>query len=62
MSIQYKEAMQLQKLWGDKPCNHTNLEKEYYLGIATGDWACTQCGEAGPGRDWPEKEKNELSK
>ena len=62
MSIQYNEAMQLKKLWGDKPCNHRNLEKENYRGTATGDWVFTKCGEAGPGRDWPIKEKHESRK
>lgn len=62
MSIQAKDALELSRRWGGKPCNHPNLEKEYYLGTATGDWVCTQCGEAGPGRDWPEREKIENAK
>jgi len=51
------KAIELRKKWGDKKCNHPNLEKEYDLGSATGDYVCTQCGSSGPGRDWPEKEK-----
>ncbi|WP_370556968.1 hypothetical protein [Edwardsiella tarda] len=37
-------------------CAHHNLEKEYYLGSATGDYVCVDCGEVGYGRDWPERE------
>ncbi|MCX1900736.1 hypothetical protein JDV57_24290 [Escherichia coli] len=38
-------------------CSHSNLEKEYYLGSATGDYKCLDCGEVGFGKDWPEKER-----
>nr|QPI19819.1 putative DNA methylase [Edwardsiella ictaluri] len=37
-------------------CEHNNLEKEYYLGSATGDYVCVDCGATGYGRDWPERE------
>ncbi|PAZ42480.1 hypothetical protein APU35_00885, partial [Escherichia coli] len=39
-------------------CSHSNLEKEYYLGSATGDYKCLDCGEVGFGKDWPEKERS----
>ncbi|WP_407527738.1 hypothetical protein [Vibrio parahaemolyticus] len=38
-------------------CTHSNLSKEYYLGTATGDFVCDDCGESGFGRDWPKREK-----
>lgn len=38
-------AMELRKEWGNKPCNHPSLEKEYHLGAGTGDYVCTQCGQ-----------------
>ena len=41
--MQIKEAMKLKEAWGDKPCNHPELAKEYELGAATGDYVCTQC-------------------
>ena len=50
--MQMDEALRLQKEWGNKPCDHPYLEKEYYLGSSTGDWVCTTCGQVGWGRDW----------
>jgi hypothetical protein len=47
--------------WGDKPCDHKHLEKEYYHGSATGDYVCKQCGRAGYGENWPAKEKMEAN-
>lgn len=55
MSIQNEETRKLSKQWGDKPCDHPHLEKEYYLGTATGDYVCTTCGAAGSGRNWTQK-------
>jgi len=52
-----QDAEKIRKQWGDKPCDHPHLEKEYYLGAATGDYVCTQCGCSGDGSDWPLKEK-----
>ena len=46
--MQLKEANQLRKAWGNAPCDHPNLEKEYSLGADTGDWVCTQCGRSFP--------------
>lgn len=49
MSIQMKEALELKKRWkemGNKHCDHPGeLAKEYDLGMATGDYVCTICGE-----------------
>jgi transposase-like protein len=42
--MQMEKAEQIRKVWGDKPCNHPNIEKEYYLGSQTDDYVCTQCG------------------
>ncbi len=50
--MQTDEAERMRKEWADKPCKHPKLEKEYYLGSATGDYVCTTCGEARGGRDW----------
>ena len=41
-----KEAAQLRKEWGDKPCDHLKFVKEAYLGGSTGDYVCTTCGDA----------------
>lgn len=42
--MQMKEAARLRKAWGQKPCDHPRIEKEYYLGSHTGDEVCAQCG------------------
>jgi len=57
--MQMKKAMELRVKWGSKPCDHRNLDKEYELGAATGDYVCTQCGQAGWGRDWVTTENKE---
>jgi hypothetical protein len=47
MPIQSKEANRLFNSTTDeekKNCNHS-YTKEYYLGTATGDYACTKCGD-----------------
>lgn len=54
--MQLEKAVELREKWGDKPCDHPELDKEYHLGTATGDYACTQCGRSGWGRDWNEKQ------
>ena len=48
--MQSKKAAQLRKDWGNQPCDHPNIEKEYYLGAQTGDYVCTSCGETVSGR------------
>ncbi|WP_165904615.1 hypothetical protein [Paraburkholderia hospita] len=50
--MQTKEARELRDQWGDKPCNHPELTKEYDLSMATGDYVCTTCGKAAWGSDW----------
>lgn len=57
--MQMNEAMKLREAWGDKPCNHPDLDKEYELGTATGDYVCTQCGQAGWGRDWVKNQQKD---
>lgn len=44
--MQMKEAAALRKSWGDRPCSHPTLDKEYHLGAQTGDVVCTTCGQA----------------
>lgn len=50
--MQQKKALELRKQWGDRPCDHPTLEKEYELGSATGDYVCTTCGESRSGGTW----------
>jgi DNA-directed RNA polymerase subunit RPC12/RpoP len=42
--MQAKRAAALREEWGDKPCEHSTLAKEYAEGERTGDYVCTQCG------------------
>jgi transcription initiation factor TFIIIB Brf1 subunit/transcription initiation factor TFIIB len=42
--MQMDEAARLREKWGDKPCSHPKIMKEYYLGSQTGDKVCTTCG------------------
>lgn len=48
--MQNSEANRLQEEWerkGNPPCDHPTIDKEYYLGSATGDYVCTVCGKSG---------------
>lgn len=56
--MQLKEALELQRQWGNKPCNHPRVEKEYHLATSTGDYVCTTCGATGSDRHWNKKEKS----
>ena len=42
--MQAKKAEVLRAEWGDRPCDHPSLAKEYAEGKRTGDYVCTQCG------------------
>jgi hypothetical protein len=43
--MQFDKANSLRESWGNKPCSHPHLEKEYYLSSDTTDYVCTTCGE-----------------
>jgi hypothetical protein len=58
--MQIKEALNLQKQWGKKPCEHQHIEKEYHLGSATGEYNCTKCGMTKEDSTWNQV-KNEPS-
>jgi hypothetical protein len=62
---QVGDAESRQRAWlekGSPRCDHAKVSKEYYLGADTGDYVCSQCGETGVGRDWPERERDERVK
>lgn len=44
-----------------KTCNHESTYKEYIGGGDTGDYICTNCGEAGD-RDWAIKCRDQAAK
>jgi len=43
--MQTHEATKRREEWGEEPCSHDHIEKEYYLGAHTGDYVCTTCGQ-----------------
>jgi hypothetical protein len=42
--MEYYAAQKIKELWGEKPCDHPHLEKEYYVGAFLVNYVCTQCG------------------
>ena len=42
--MQSKDANELRKKWGKKPCTHPKIDRLYDLGSHDG-YVCTQCGE-----------------
>nr|AKN36100.1 hypothetical protein [Vibrio tasmaniensis]AKN40821.1 hypothetical protein [Vibrio sp. 1F_189] len=57
--MQMNEAAKLRVKWGNKPCSHPNIDKEFYEGSPTGDYVCTQCGEVGHGKHWASKQSKD---
>ena len=61
--MQLLESLRLRREWGDKPCEHPHIEKEYNIDISTGDEVCTTCGRAITNmfgdKVGPEEKKNE---
>lgn len=43
--MEYVVAQKVKQEWGDKPCSHPHLEKEYYTGAYLTNWVCTNCGQ-----------------
>ncbi len=44
--MQKKRALAISKEWGNQPCTHPAVAREYDLGKRTGGYVCTQCGTA----------------
>jgi hypothetical protein len=42
--MEYSEAQKVKEAWGNEPCEHQHLEKEYYGGAFLINWVCIQCG------------------
>jgi len=42
--MEYYAAQKAKESWGNKPCDHPHLEKEYYVGAFLINYVCTQCG------------------
>jgi len=55
------DAINLGKSWGDKPCDHPNLEREISIGFSTGDYVCTKCGKNVDYDEWQENREKSNS-
>ena len=44
MIMEFYAVQKLKESWADKPCDHPNLEKEYYAGAFLVNYVCKQCG------------------
>ena len=42
--MEYYIAQKVKKAWGDKPCDHPHIEREYYSGAFLTNYICVQCG------------------
>jgi hypothetical protein len=43
--MKQKQALKLRETWGDAPCDHPTLAREYDAeGNRTSSYICTQCG------------------
>ncbi len=65
--MDFKEAQELARVWGDKPCEHPHVEKETWYSLDgtpnhNGDYVCTQCGYSMDRKEyeaWKEKKKSQ---
>jgi hypothetical protein len=56
--MKMREAAELQRKWGGKPCNHPEMDREQedYAGAHTGEYVCTTCGKLFMSRkEWEEQ-------
>lgn len=42
--MEYNVVQKLKDSWGNNPCDHPGLEKEYYAGAFLVSYVCVQCG------------------
>lgn len=42
--MEYFTAKKVRDEWGNKPCDHPKIEKEYFADTHTIDYVCSQCG------------------
>jgi hypothetical protein len=50
--MNYSDAAQLREKWGDKPCDHPEIEAEMEAGHPSKNYVCTTCGKVGEGSRW----------
>jgi len=42
--MEYYIAQKVKESWGNKPCDHPHIEREYYSGAFLTNYICVQCG------------------
>ena len=42
--MEFYETQKLKENWGDKPCDHPQVEKIFYYGAFLTVYGCVQCG------------------
>jgi len=42
--MEYYTAQKVKDAWGNKPCDHPHIEREYYSGAFLTNYICVQCG------------------
>jgi isopentenyldiphosphate isomerase len=42
--MEYYDSLKIKAEWGNNPCTHPFLEKEYYSGAFLITYVCTRCG------------------
>jgi len=42
--MEYFAAKKIREEWGDKPCDHPKIEREFYADTFTLDYVCRKCG------------------
>ncbi len=50
--MNYSDAARLREKWGDKPCNHPEIEAEVEAGHPSINYVCTTCGKVREGNTW----------
>ena len=50
--MNYSDAAQLREKWGDRPCDHPEIEAEAEAGHPSNNYVCTTCGKVGEGNTW----------
>jgi len=43
--MEYYLAQKVKEAWGNEPCNHPHIEREYYTGAFLTNYICVQCGQ-----------------
>lgn len=59
--MNFSDAQQLREKWGDKPCEHLQIEAEMEAGHPSLNYVCTICGKVGEGNRWNKPKESQGS-